>query len=124
MQFYCGRMFNFLRFRDSDNSVIFDMLPSYRERIKAGETIDAIYDEIMANPKGHVEAVKKNGMTNLLTICGYNGAGKSSILESITYVLYGCIVRQAINVNNDSVYDFITCINGHYPAGLKEAWSE
>lgn len=134
MQFYCGRFKNFLRFRESENSVIFDLLPEQRARIKSGEaTIDGIYDEIMADPVEYVNAVKKNGITNLISIYGSldgdltrsNGAGKSTILESISFVLYGKIIRQAINKSMDnSVHDVITKINGHYPKGIKESWVE
>ena len=134
MQFYCGRMYNFLRFRESDNSVIFDLLPEQRARIQSGKaTLDSIYAEIMENPSDYVDAVKKNGITNLIAICGSlgnneersNGSGKSTILESISFALYGQIVRQAINsVRDESVYDVITKINGHRPKGIRESWVE
>lgn len=127
-------MFNFFRFRESENSIVLDLLLAQKERINKGEaTLDGIYDEIMADPKPYIDAVKKNGITNLMTICGSmgnndersNGTGKSTILESITYALYGCIVRQAINsIRNESIHDVITCINGYYPKGLKETWVE
>lgn len=67
MQFYCGRMFNFFRFRESENSIVLDLLLAQKERINKGEaTLDGIYDEIMADPKPYIDAVKKNGITNLM----------------------------------------------------------
>lgn len=134
MQFYCGRLNNFFRFRDQNNSIVFDLLPEQKERLKKGEcNLDGIYDEIMKNPKEYVAKVKQHGLNNISAICGVlgenkgrsNGAGKSTIFESISYVLYGRLIRQQINrVKNESIYDFISNENNKPIKGIKESWAE
>ena len=129
MQIYCLRLYNFFRFSNKDNSIIFDMLPEYSEM-----SLDDVYDKIKKNPIEHIKKVKEKGVTNLTAICGFmngdysysNGCGKSSVLEAICYNLFEQIVRHTCN--NDKTEkvtaSIITKINGEYPADVSEAYVE
>jgi len=126
MQLYCGKLHNFFRFRESNNCIVFDLLPQHTLLLNSNKaTLDNIYDNIMKDPVSYIQEVKKNGITNLIAICGNNGVGKSTILESVCFTFFGKMVRQAINVDkSNSVMDIVTCINNEYPKDIKESYAE
>jgi len=102
MQIYAVRMCNFLRFGEEDNSIVFDPTPEQVSQLKnANITMDQLYDSVIKRPYEHVQEAKGRGLTNLIGICGMNGAGKSTILEAICYAFYDQLVRRT--ANNDKI---------------------
>jgi DNA repair exonuclease SbcCD ATPase subunit len=135
MQIYAIRYFNFFRFSENNNSVVFDILPEDQLLLNGKEiTLDQIYDRILENPVDYVGKVKEKGLTNLISISGVigenydvsNGAGKSTILEGICYAHYEQVVRR--NANTDKVapagLSVVTKIDGKYPPKMRESWVE
>jgi len=135
MQVYGLRFFNFMRFGEKDNSVVFDISPDDQILLDQGKiTIDAIYDKLCANPITYIGEAKKRGLTNLIGIAGImgdnydfsNGVGKSTILEGICYAHYEKVVRR--NANTDKIatagLSVVTKINKKYPPDMKESWVE
>lgn len=135
MQVYALRMFNFLRFGEKNNSIVFDLTDQQKKDIENGiTTIDQIYDQIMLDPKQHICNVKKMEVKPLLGIIGIidgdekksNGCGKSSVLDSISYAHFGKIVR--LSANNDRTGDpgnsIITKINGDIAPNITESYVE
>lgn len=133
MQIYAIKLKNFCRFSDKKNSIVFDILPEYKD--SNGEVdLDALYEKIKKNPLEHIRKVKENGITSLTTICGIkngnysfsNGTGKSSILEAIVYCLFEQVIKHT--KNNDKTEKvttaIITKINGAYPKDVTEAYVE
>ena len=137
MQVYALRYYNFMRFGESDNSVVLDLSPEDKVLLAKGETtIDKIYDRILADPIAHVEAVQKRGLTNLIGISGImgdnydfsNGVGKSTLLEGICYAHYEQVVRRNVNTDKTATagLSVVTKIGDppKYPAKMKESWVE
>lgn len=135
MQFYCGRLYNFFRYRTKNNSIVFDLLPKQIEKIKNGQmSLDDVYNNIMKRPADYIKAVKASGINGTIAICGMtgndydrsNGTGKSTILESIGYALYGKIIRNTINSDKtgDAGRSVITQINDEYPKDIDESYAE
>lgn len=138
MQIYALKMFNFLRYGEKNNSIVFDLTAQEKESIIKGETtMDDIYDSIISNPVEHVNKVKKRGIQRMLGITGIidgnsdssNGSGKSSIMESICYAHYDKIVRKTANTSNiDKVgkagTSVVTKIDGKYPFNMQESYVE
>lgn len=135
MQVYALRMFNFLRFGEKNNSIVFDLTDEQKKDINSGTiTIDQIYDQIMLDPKQHISNVKKMEVKPLLGIIGIsdgdekksNGVGKSTCLEGISYAHFGKIVR--LSANNDKTGDpgnsIITRINGDIAPNITESYVE
>ena len=136
MQTYAIRMFNFLRFGEKNNSIVFDLTAEQKRGLKDGTTtLDKIYDEVMKNPVQHIEEAKKRGLEHLLGITGSingnpdcnNGAGKSSLLEGMCYSRYERIVRKSAT-NPEKVekagLSVVTKIDGEYPKNMTESWVE
>ena len=136
MQSYAIKMFNFLRFGEIENSLVFDLSDEQKKAIKNKTlTMDSIYDEVMKNPLRHVSDVKARGIEHILGISGSrngdptfsNGAGKSSVLEAICYVRYDRIVRRSAT-DHDKVekagLSVVTKIDGEYPKNMTESWVE
>jgi len=129
MQIYAIRLFNFFRFSDKNNSIVFDMLPEYKDI-----PLDTVYDNIRKNPIEHVQKAKANGITNLMGIAGLingnydfsNGVGKSTCLEGITYALFEQVVRNVANTDKSEKITkaIVTNINGEYPKDVNEGWVE
>lgn len=129
MQVFGLKLFNFFRFSNKNNSIVFDILPEY-----SGIHLDDIYDKIRKNPIEHVQKVKANGITNLMSIAGLvngnydfsNGVGKSTILEGITYALFEQVVRNVANTDKSEKITkaIVTNINGEYPPDVNEGWVE
>lgn len=135
MQIYAIRMFNFLRFGEKDNSLVFDLPIQDKKALANGEiTMDQIYDRVMENPIEHIRKVKDRGIENIIGITGIvgdnddrsNGVGKSSILEAICYAHYEKIVRKTANTDKVQVagLSVVTKFDGKYPSGLKESYVE
>lgn len=131
MQIYALKMFNFFRFGEENNSVVFDVK---KESIGSDTSIDSIYDKFKENPVEYVSSIKEEGVTPLISITGIigddaevsNGAGKSTILEAIVFALYNKIVRK--NVNSDKKSDaglsVVLNFNGVYPKDMRESYVE
>jgi len=136
MQIYALKMQNFFRFREQDNSIVFDLTDSQRKLLETGEaTIDDIYDSVVKNPVRHIENVKQdNCMINLAGIAGVlgnnfdrsNGVGKSTVMEAICYGLYDHIVRKNVNTEKTSTASIsvVTRINGVIPKDISECFVE
>jgi len=135
MQVYGVRMFNFFRFGEENNSVVFDVLDEDRKLLSDKEvTLDEIYDKLKVDPVSYIKKVKKQGVTNLMSIAGVigdnydksNGTGKSTVLEAICYAHYNQIVRK--NVNTDKIekagLSIVTKFNGKLPKNLQESYVE
>ena len=57
MQTYAIKMFNFLRFGETNNTIVFDLTEAEKEQIALGEIgMDDIYDYVVKNPVKHVKA--------------------------------------------------------------------
>lgn len=135
MQVYAVKMFNFFRFSENNNSIVFDISPEDKTLIETGKlTLDELYNRFKANPVAYIEATKKRGVVNLIGISGIigdnseksNGAGKSSILEAICYAHYDQVVRR--NVNTDKTekagQSVVTRFNGLIPDNVKICYVE
>jgi len=135
MQIYAIRLYNFMRFGNKNNSVVFDISPEDQELVNQGKlTADALYDRLAKDPLDYINKAKARGITNLIGIAGIvgdnydesNGVGKSTILEGICYVHYEKIVRR--NANTDKIagagVSVVTKINGKFPKGLRESYVE
>jgi len=129
-------MFNFMRFGEKGNSIVFDLTPKEKKDLKDGSiTMDEIYDGVMSNPVKHITEVKRRGLERLLAISGIvdgnhelsNGAGKSTLMEAMCYTRYERIVRRTAQ-NPSSVekagLSVVTKIDGNYPINMKESWVE
>ena len=136
MQSYAIRMFNFLRFGEKNNSLVFDLSDEQKKALKNGLiTMDAIYDEVLKDPLKHINEVKKRGLEHVLGVVGSingnpdcnNGSGKSSLLEGMCYSRYEKVVRRSAT-NPDKVekagLSVVTKIDGDYPKGMTESWVE
>lgn len=128
-------MFNFLRFGEKNNSIVFDLSDEQKQQLVSGQTtMDDIYEDFRKDPVGHIKRVKSVGIEGLLGIVGRidgnsdssNGAGKSTVMEAICYAHYGRIVR--LSANTDSTGDagnlIVTQINGQIPETVSESWVE
>lgn len=135
MQIYAIRSYNFLRFGEKNNSLVFDLSQQQKEDIINGKTtLDVIYDEVLKNPLAHIKEVKARGVEKLLGITGLidgnpkdsNGSGKSSVMESICYAHYEKIIRKTANTDKveKAGLAVVTKINGKYPEGMKESYVE
>ena len=135
MQIYGLRLFNFLRYGEINNSVVFDITNNQKDQIAEGtETLDKLFETMKENPVGCINKVKEMGISGIMGISGAidgnedksNGVGKSAVLEGICYALFGKIVRR--NVNTDKTEgagkSIVTKINGNYPPELKESYVE
>ena len=135
MQIYGLKLFNLFRFGETENSVVFDI--STKDKVAISEkklTIDEVYDRLKADPIKHIKKVKEDGITGLIAISGIlgnnksrsNGAGKSSIMESICYANYDRIVRKNLSVNSTerAGLSVVPKFNGKYPTDLRESYVE
>jgi len=135
MQVYALKLHNFLRFGDSNNTIVFDLTFQQKADLMNGKTtMDEIYNGFAADPVGHIESAKARGIEKEIGIIGIvdgdssssNGAGKSSILEGICYAHYEKIVRKT--ANNDKIekagLSVVTKINRKYPENLSESYVE
>lgn len=135
MQTYALRLKNFMRFGETNNSIVFDLSEEDEKRIRNGEaTLDQIYDEFAKDPVSKVKKAKERGLASLIGIVGKidgnldtsNGAGKSTLLEGICYAHYEKIVRQTANSDKTGVAgtSVVTKINKKYPKSLRESYVE
>jgi len=135
MQIYAIRMFNFLRFGEDNNSVVFDLTQEHQRLLKEGlTTLDSIYKDVRQDPRGHIKEISKIGITNLMGISGVvggvhdrsNGVGKSTVLEAICYALYDKVIRK--NVNTDKIEKAGTSVatkfDGQIAPHVKETYVE
>jgi len=135
MQIYCIKMFNFLRFGESSNSIVFDLSAEEKRDLENNKiTMDEIYKRVMKNPLDHIKEVKKRGVENVISITGViggndkrsNGVGKSSLLEAICFAHYEKIVRKTANTEKveKAGLSVVTRIDGKFPDNLKESYVE
>ena len=135
MQIYAIKLFNFFRFGEENNSIVFDILNKDKEAYENGSlSLDQIYEQLALDPINYIKQVKVQGITPAFSIEGRkagnydksNGVGKSSILEGMCFAPYDQIVRK--NINTDRVekagVKVVTKFNGEYPKGLKESYVE
>lgn len=129
------KFYNFLRFGEKNNTIVFDLTNKQKEELVNGITsMDEIYEEFSKDPIGHIERAKKRGLEHQIGIIGLiagdpdssNGVGKSSIMEGICYAHYEKIVRKT--ANNDKIEKaglaVVTKLDGKYPKDLKESYVE
>jgi len=137
MQIYGIRMFNFCRFGETGNSIVFDVSPENKARIQDEEdsfTMDVLYDQLLKDPISYVRDTKERGITDLIAICGVkgddydrsNGVGKSTAFEAICYAHYDRIVRRSVNTEKveKAGTSVVTRFNGTYPEGLRQSYVE
>jgi len=137
MQIYGIRMFNFFRFGEDCNSIVFDVSPDNMKKLADEDdplTMDMIYDELKSNPVAYINDVKERGIADLLAVCGVkgdnydrsNGVGKSTIFEAICYAHYDRVVRRSVNTDKSEKAgtSVVTRFNGKYPESLKESYVE
>jgi len=139
MRFYGIKMYNFLRFGEDQNSLVFDLTHEQQAKIQNGTlSFDSLYEELKANPTEYINAVKKNSDDNIFSgvvgIAGMtegsfdssNGAGKSTIFEAICFACYDRIVRQTANNDKKASagLSVVTKFDGEYPTTLKESYVE
>jgi len=136
MQVLGIKFYNFFRFGEQNNSVVFDVTEEDRLRIEGGSiTLDDLYEELKQDSVGYTKKIKDNGgITDLIAIAGIkgddydksNGVGKSTVFEGICYAHYDKIVRK--NVNTDKIekagLSVVTKFNGQYPTDLRESYVE
>lgn len=135
MQVYAMKFFNFLRFGEKNNTIVFDLSEKEKEDLKHRKiTLDEIYERVLKNPVKHIKEVKERGMEGLLGIVGVidgdpdtsNGCGKSSILEGICFANYEKIVRKTANTDKveKAGLSVVTKIDRKYPKNLQESYVE
>jgi len=56
VQIYAIKLKNFCRFSDKKNSVVFDILPEYKDS-KGEVDLDELYEKIKRNPLEHIRKV-------------------------------------------------------------------
>jgi len=135
MQVYAMKFHNFLRFGESNNTIVFDLTSQQKMDLKEEKiTMDDIYEGVKKDPVTHIKKAKQRGIEKQLGIIGLvdgnvdmsNGVGKSSIMEGICYAHYEKIVRKTRN--SDKVekagLSVVTKINGKYPPNLRESYVE
>jgi DNA repair exonuclease SbcCD ATPase subunit len=135
MQIYAMKFFNFLRFGEKNNTIVFDLTTKQKDDLKDNKiTIDEIYEAVMKNPVQHVKDVKQRGIEKLIGFTGViggdpdksNGAGKSSILEGVCYAHYEKISRKTANTDKieKAGLSVVTKINGEIPKNVRESYVE
>ena len=135
MQVYAMKFHNFLRFGESNNTLVFDLTPQQKKDLKDSKvTMDSIYEEVRKDPIAHVKNAKQRGIEKQLGIIGIvdgnpdisNGVGKSSIMEGICYAHYEKIVRKTRNSEKveKAGLSVVTRINKKYPPNLRESYVE
>lgn len=135
MQVYAIKLFNFCRFGEKNNSVVFDLSDEQKRLLQTQSiTFDQIYDEVMKDPVKHIKDVKERGIERYVGILGAtdgdfdmsNGVGKSSIMESMCYANYDKVVRKLVNTdkNGDAGLDVVTKINNKIPEYVRESYVE
>jgi DNA repair exonuclease SbcCD ATPase subunit len=145
MRLYGLKMFNFMRFGEDANSLVFDITKDQKEKMQNGEiTFDQLYEEIGEDPLEYVSKVKKreaavdksegSTLEGIVGIAGMtggsfdasNGSGKSTLFEAISYLMYDRIVRQSANTDKKASagLSVVTKLAGEYPKTLKESYVE
>jgi DNA repair exonuclease SbcCD ATPase subunit len=129
MQIFAIKLNNFFRFGERNNTIVFDILPEYKDM-----QLDDLYDVIYKDPVKYIKDVRQKGITNLMAISGImggnpdfsNGTGKSTILEGICYALYDQIVRKTVGTDKIEKAGTIvaTKLNDKYPENLRESYVE
>ena len=135
MQTYAIKMFNFMRFGEKNNTIVFDLSEDEKSQIASGKlTLDNVYDRVIQDPVAHVKNVKARGLESLIGIVGIidgdpdssNGAGKSTVMEAMCYGRYDKVARKIINSDKieKAGTSVVTRIDGEYPPGLRESYTE
>ena len=135
MQVYALKLYNFLRFGEKNNSVVFDLSDEQKDKLKSNAiTMDEIFEEVKKDPIKHIKEAKERGLERYVGILGRsngsydesNGCGKSSIMEGVCFANYDKIVRKLVNTdkNGEAGMDVVPKINGKFPEGMTESYVE
>ena len=135
------KMFNFIRYGETDNTIVFDLSHEQREAFlnptnNESQLMDKIYAEVMADPIKHIESIKSGDIefTEMACIAGIiggnldesNGSGKSTLFEAMCYAIYDKIIRRNVNTDKKgSAGDSVAIrLNGELPESLSECYVE
>jgi len=138
MKLYGMKMFNFMRFGESDNSIVFNVTEEQRSQIQDGHlTFDQLYQSLSDNPLEYIETVnatEDNVLEGIIGISGMtagsfdssNGSGKSTIFEAMAFLFYDRVVRQTANTDKKAIagLSVVTKLAGEYPKTLRESYVE
>ena len=137
MKLYGIKMHNFMRFGESDNSIVFNVTKKQRENMADGEDFDWLYESLSADPLKYLESIDaadENILEGIIGISGMtsgsfdssNGSGKSTIFEAMAFLFYDRVVRQTANNDKKAPagLSVVTKLAGEYPKNLKESYVE
>jgi len=135
MQIYSMKLFNFLRFGESNNTIVLDLSVKEKDDLKCGNiSMDQIYERVMESPIDHIKKVKARGIEGIIGVTGIvgendersNGVGKSSIFEGICFAFFEKISRKTVNTDKveKAGLSVVTKIDGKIPENVKASFVE
>ena len=129
------KLFNFLRFGESNNTIVLDLSVKEKDDLKCGNiSMDQIYERVMESPIDHIKKVKARGIEGIIGVTGIvgendersNGVGKSSIFEGICFAFFEKISRKTVNTDKveKAGLSVVTKIDGKIPENVKASFVE
>jgi len=128
MQTYAIRLYNFMRFGEKNNSIVFDISPEDEKRLNEGTvTYDEIYNEFATDPLAKIKESKNRGLSNLIGIIGKidgdldisNGVGKCFakgtrvlMFDGTTKPVEDIVVGDLVMGPDSKFREVISCHNG------------